>query len=72
MNNEVQFVTDEIGNKTAVILDIADYERIIEDVQDLASVAERRSEPSIPHDEFIAGLKEDGILLSGSNPLRRI
>ncbi len=62
MNNEVQFVTDETGNKTAVILDIADYERIMEDVQDLASVAERRSEPSIPHDEFIAGLKEDGIL----------
>jgi len=35
---------------------------LLEDLRDLAVVAERRGEPSIPHDEFIAELKRDGLL----------
>lgn len=46
----------------AVVLPINDYEKLLEDLDDLAVVAERRDEPVIPHDQFIADLKRDGIL----------
>jgi PHD/YefM family antitoxin component YafN of YafNO toxin-antitoxin module len=42
-----QFIVDANGNKTAVILSIQQYEQILEDMHDLAIVAERRSEQSI-------------------------
>lgn len=57
-----RFLTDENGEKTAVVLPIEDYEKLLEDLSDLAAVAERRDELSVPHDEFIAELKRDGIL----------
>ncbi|HAF03427.1 MAG TPA: hypothetical protein DCG89_06485 [Spartobacteria bacterium] len=62
MRNGVQFLTDETGKKTGVVLPVSEYEKLLEDLQDLAVVAERRGEPSIPHDEFIAELKRDGLL----------
>jgi PHD/YefM family antitoxin component YafN of YafNO toxin-antitoxin module len=42
-----QYIVDGNGNKTAVILSIELYEQMLEDIHDLAIVAERRSEPSI-------------------------
>ena len=35
MTNSVQFVTNDSGQKTAVVLPIADYERLMEDLGDL-------------------------------------
>ena len=40
-------IVDVNGNKTAVILSIELYEQMLEDIHDLAIVAERRSEASI-------------------------
>lgn len=57
-----QYVTDSEGRKTAVILPIEEYDELLEDLADLAVVAERREEPSIPHNKVIAELKEDGYL----------
>ena len=62
MSARVQYLTNEKGEKTAVLLKLADYEKLMEDLDDLAVIAERRDEPAIPHDEFIAELKRDGIL----------
>ena len=62
MDTNVQYITDEEGHKTSVILHIADYEKIMEDLHDLAAIAERRDEPSIPHDKFLEELKKDGII----------
>ncbi|MEM8637854.1 MAG: type II toxin-antitoxin system Phd/YefM family antitoxin [Cyanobacteria bacterium P01_G01_bin.54] len=42
-----QYVVDDQGQKTAVILAIEDYEQLLEDLYDLAMVAERRSKTSI-------------------------
>ncbi len=36
---------------------------LAEDFSDLAVIAERRNEPTIPHAEFLRELKKDGILL---------
>ena len=62
MSSALQYLTDEHGAKTAVVLPIADYEKLLEDLEDLAVVAERRGEPTIPHEQFIGDLKRDGIL----------
>ena len=62
MSQTLQYLTDDRGERTAVVLPIGDYEKLLEDLDDLAVVAERRDEPVIPHDQFIADLKRDGTL----------
>lgn len=57
-----QYVTDETGEQTAVILPIGAFRELLEDIEDLAAIAERREEPTLPHDEVIAQLKRDGLL----------
>jgi len=44
---QVQYIIDTNGNKTAAILSIEQYEQMLEDIHDLAIVAERRSEQAI-------------------------
>ncbi len=43
-----QFIVNENGEKTAVILPIEEYERLLEDINDIAVIAERRNEPGEP------------------------
>jgi PHD/YefM family antitoxin component YafN of YafNO toxin-antitoxin module len=40
------FVVDENGKRTAVVLPIEEYERLLEDLEDLALIAQRRNEPT--------------------------
>ena len=58
---QAQYVTNETGRKVAVILPI---EELLEDIEDLAIIAERREEPTVPHEEVMAKLKHDGLLQS--------
>ncbi len=62
--DNLQYVTNQAGEKTAVILPINEFEELLEDLQDLAVVAERRDEPAISHEELLAELKRDGIIQS--------
>ena len=62
MSPTLQYLTDEHGDRTAVVLPIGKYEKLLEDLDDLAVVAERRDEPILSHDEFLADLKSDGTL----------
>jgi hypothetical protein len=57
-----RFVVDEEGNKQSVILPLQQYERLLEDLHDLATVAERRAEEPISLEEVKERLKRDGIL----------
>ena len=57
-----QFVTNSSGDQTAVILPIEEYNEILEDLEDLAAVAERIDEPTIPHEKVLKELKNDGYL----------
>jgi PHD/YefM family antitoxin component YafN of YafNO toxin-antitoxin module len=59
---EINYVTNNAGDKTAVILTIDDFTELMEDIEDLAAVAERRDESSISHEELLAELKRDGLL----------
>ena len=62
MNTDVQYITDKKGRKRSVILDIDQYERIMEDLSDLATAAERSNEETIPMEVFLQDLKKDGII----------
>ena len=58
----IQYVTNEVGEKTAVILPFDEFQELLEDIEDLAAVAERRDELTISHEELVAELKRDGLL----------
>jgi hypothetical protein len=59
---EIEYVTNRAGEKTAVIVPIENFEELLEDIEDLATVAERREEPTITHDQLLAELKQDGLI----------
>ena len=43
-----RFVVTEKGHKTGVLLSLKEYRELLEDLQDLAIIAERKGEPSQP------------------------
>lgn len=57
-----QYITNEGGEKTSVILPISEFEELLEDIEDLAIMAERRDQPTISHEDLIAELKKDGLI----------
>jgi len=57
-----RFIVDEKGRKTGVLLSLARYEKLMEDLHDLAAVAERRAEKPIALEELKRRLKQDGLL----------
>jgi hypothetical protein len=59
---QLKYVTDEKGEKTAVILPIDEFEELLEDIEDMAVLLERRDEPTIPFEEVIVKLKKNGLL----------
>ena len=52
------YVVDENGNRTAVMLPIEEYEALLEDLEDLAVIAQRRDEPTVPLGVVVAQLEE--------------
>ncbi len=57
-----QYITDENGNRVSVILPIQDYESLLEDLDDLAAIAEQRNEKTIPWEQVKKELYDDGLL----------
>ena len=53
---------DESGKKISVILPVAEYEELLEDLHDLAVVAERKEEETLTLDEMKERLKHHGKL----------
>ncbi len=62
MKNTEKYVIDNKGSKTAVIVPVEIYENLLEDLNDLAVVAERREEKPIDMEEMKRRLRKDGIL----------
>ena len=57
-----QFVTNENGEKISVIIPFSEFIELLEDIEDLATVAERKEEPTISHEELLKELKEEGLV----------
>jgi RNA:NAD 2'-phosphotransferase (TPT1/KptA family) len=59
---EEQYVVDTEGRKRGVILSLRRYQQLLEDLHDLAVVAERRDEEPISLEMMTLRLREDGLL----------
>ena len=57
-----RYVVDGEGRRTAVILPAEQYEQMIEDMHDLAVLAERRDEGTVSLAEIKQRMKKDGLL----------
>ena len=57
-----QYVVDTDGKKMGVILSLKHYQQLMEDLHDLAVVAERREEKPISLEEMKRRLKKDAVL----------
>ena len=55
---KVRFPVDEKGRKKAVVLPVADYQELLEDLTDLAVIAERKEEPTEPLGVVMQRLEE--------------
>jgi PHD/YefM family antitoxin component YafN of YafNO toxin-antitoxin module len=61
--SQAQYLIDETGKKTGVLLSIKEYEKLLEDLHDLAVVAERKDEKPIALEELKRRLKKDDLLV---------
>jgi hypothetical protein len=57
---QAQFVVNAQGKKTGVLLSLKQYQKLLEDLHDLAVIAERRDEESISLEEMQRRLQHDG------------
>ncbi|MDI3465110.1 MAG: hypothetical protein OJF50_003931 [Nitrospira sp.] len=57
-----RYVTDRKGKRTGVVLSIKRYSRLMEDLHDLAVVAERRDDKLVMADEMKKRLHKRGFL----------
>jgi len=57
-----QYLYDKSGKKTLVVLSIEEYKELLEDLHDLAVMANRQYEERMSLEEFEKGLKADGLL----------
>ncbi len=57
-----QFLKSPNGDSSFVVLPIEKFKELIEDYNDLISIAERQNEPSISHSDFLKELKTDGYI----------
>ncbi len=59
---DTQFIVDESGIRKAIILPMEDYEELLEDIHDLAVIAERKDEPTVSFEDLKKRLKADGLI----------
>ena len=57
-----QYITDDQGKRVSVVLPVDQYQELLEDLEDLATVAERKDEGTVSHEELIKSLKADSKL----------
>jgi len=62
ININPNYITNNNGEKVSVILSIKEFENILEDIEDLAIVAQRKDEQNTSHQDFIKELKSDAII----------
>jgi hypothetical protein len=60
--SQEQFIVNAKGKRTGVVLSLRQYQRLMEDLHDLAIVAERRKEKPIAFEALKQQLKKNGRL----------
>ncbi len=62
INLHPQYITDDTGEKVSVVIDMQEFENMLEDIEDLTAIADRKDEETTSHEDFLQELKADGIL----------
>jgi hypothetical protein len=62
MSAQPQYITNADGEKISVILSLADYQELLDDLEDLAAIAERKDEVTTPWQQVKEGLANNGLL----------
>ncbi len=62
INLHPQYVTDASGKKVSVIIDMQEFQDMLEDIEDLITIADRKDEESTSHEDFLKELRTDGIV----------
>jgi len=57
-----EYITDQTGEKKSIIFPIAEFEELLEDMEDLVTIAERKEEATLSQDDLVKELKQDGFL----------
>ena len=57
---DLQYLTNAKGERTAVLLTMDQFNELLEDLEDLAAIAERRNETTLAHDEVVTMLQQNG------------
>jgi hypothetical protein len=60
MSRNVQYVTDETGQRTAVILPLDEYEELLEDLHVTRVAQETKDDPGRPLNEVLEELRAAG------------
>lgn len=61
-NLHLQYLTNQQGEQTAVVLPIQEFTELMEDLEDLIAVATRKNEPTTSHKDFLTELANDGLI----------
>ena len=62
INLHPQYITDGNGNKVSVVIDMQEFESMLDDIEDLTAIADRKDEETTSHDDFLNELRADGTL----------
>jgi PHD/YefM family antitoxin component YafN of YafNO toxin-antitoxin module len=62
INLHPQYITDDNGDKVSVVIDIQEFESMLDDIEDLTTIADRKDEETTSHDDFLKELRADGTL----------
>lgn len=57
-----KYITNETGEIISVVLPISRFLTLLEDIEDLAAIVERREEPTIYHADLLNNLRHDGLI----------
>jgi hypothetical protein len=61
-NLHLQYLTNQKGEQTAVVLPIQEFTELMEDFEDLIAVATRKNESTISHKDLLTELANDGLI----------
>ena len=62
LREKEKYIVDETGQRTDIIIPLDEYEELLEDLHDLAVIAERMDEPTVSLDELKRKLRANGII----------
>ena len=62
INLHPQYITNDNGDKVSVVIDMQEFESMLDDIEDLTTIADRKDEETTSHDDFLKELKADGTL----------